>query len=202
VFHPGGLAVGNYLVRYLQGGVCGTVDTFVLHLLPAVVVDISAKDTVDFGELVPLSATGADAYVWTPTGSLSCSSCNKSNFTADTTTLFFATGTSGACTGIDSILIFVRPEPTFHIPNAFTPNGDQSNDLFRPTLKAQQYKLYHLKVYSRWGERVFETYTPAEGWDGKIGEQPLESDVYLYVFEYELVTGEKDVAKGDVTLLR
>ncbi|MFN0213432.1 MAG: gliding motility-associated C-terminal domain-containing protein [Saprospiraceae bacterium] len=89
-------------------------------------------------------------------------------------------------------------------PNAFTPNGDGANDVFRPVFPCEV--VYsNLKVFSRWGELVFETDEPATGWDGQINGLDAPSDVYVWWLEYEGIRSGQQlhfVEKGGVTLLR
>lgn len=89
-------------------------------------------------------------------------------------------------------------------PNAFTPNGDGDNDRFLPVLYCPVQK-YHFRVYNRWGELMFETANPAQGWDGTFNGLEAASDVYAWVIEYEGgLNGATGLIqkKGSVTLLR
>ena len=89
-------------------------------------------------------------------------------------------------------------------PNAFTPNGDGSNDVFRPIFPCEVV-FSNLKVFSRWGELVFESDDPLVGWNGRIKDMDAASDVYVWRVEYEAIRlGEQQhfVEKGGVTLLR
>ncbi len=205
VFNAVGLMAGNYQVLHQQGGICdGTIDTFLISIFAQPQITATGKDSVDAKEIVPLLASGGETYLWEPGGALNCADCSNPVFTADTTTVFTITGTdSNGCSNTTTLKVTVRTEIKFEMPNAFTPNGDQANDVFLPVFKGNVFRDYHLAVYDRWGERVFETYTPSEGWDGRLyGDLPLVSDVYVYVLEYELTTGEKGGLKGEVTLLR
>jgi enediyne biosynthesis protein E4 len=204
LFDPTGLSAGDYLVRYAQGGLCGgTVDSFLITIFPQPTLNITGKDTVEAGVKVALSASGAAQYVWSPVAGLSCSSCAATEFTADTTTLFTIIGTdANGCMDTVTHLVFVQKPLDITMPNAFSPNGDQNNDVFRPAYKGKTFLDYRLRIFSRWGERLYETITPGEGWDGRIGELPVESDVYIYIFEYTLSNGERDKLTGEVTLLR
>ena len=89
-------------------------------------------------------------------------------------------------------------------PNAFTPNGDGVNDTYRPLFFCPVITT-HFKIYNRWGQKVFETRDPNEGWDGKIDGEEASSDVYAWQVEYEAVREgqqQKFTEKGDVALLR
>ncbi len=93
------------------------------------------------------------------------------------------------------------------MPNVFTPNGDEENDIFRPFYNVQprDFESYRFCVYSRWGEKVFETTDPDQGWDGTFKDELAVSDVYIWTLEGRTRFGgeidEKD-RSGDVTLLR
>ncbi|MCK6693830.1 MAG: gliding motility-associated C-terminal domain-containing protein [Thermoanaerobaculia bacterium] len=89
-------------------------------------------------------------------------------------------------------------------PNAFTPNGDGDNDRFLPVLYCPV-SQYLFRVYNRWGELMFETANPAQGWDGTFNGLEASSDVYAWVVEYQgglNATAGLIQKKGSVTLLR
>ena len=71
----------------------------------------------------------------------------------------------------------------FHVPNTFTPNGDGLNDLFNAKWKGL--KTYSMVIYNRWGDVLFKTSDPLEGWNGiaNDGKKVAEQEVYVYVFE-------------------
>lgn len=204
VFDPQDLPAGQYLVRYQQGGICDvSLDSFLISLLPPPSLVFSADTTVFAGEEVVLSASGAENYLWEPGGSLSCADCAEPVFTADSTTLFVVTGQNAAgCAATDSLRVTVLPEIAFKMPNAFTPNGDGSNDVFGPVYEGEIFTSFKLRIFTRWGAEVFSSKFPTERWDGTVGDKMLPSDVYVYVFDYQLINGEKDTKSGDVTLLR
>ena len=89
-------------------------------------------------------------------------------------------------------------------PNAFTPNGDGDNDRFLPVLFCPV-SQYLFRVFNRWGEMMFETTDPAQGWNGAFNGLDAPSDVYAWVIEYKGgLSGASDVIqqKGSVALLR
>lgn len=92
----------------------------------------------------------------------------------------------------------VIPPLSIYIPNAFTPNGDGINDAFG--VKGEGIRNYHLYVYNRWGEVVFESTNPKQQWDGNYAGNPVEQGVYVYqVFASGL---GKNSRTGSVTLVR
>jgi gliding motility-associated-like protein len=88
------------------------------------------------------------------------------------------------------------------MPNAFTPNGDGRNDVFRiPAFL--QIILVNFSVYNRWGERIFSTANSAEGWDGTLNGRFQPAGAYVWRVEYhDLLTGRPAVASGTVMMIR
>lgn len=92
--------------------------------------------------------------------------------------------------------------PVFNVPNVFTPNGDNVNDLFRPDI--QNMAVAKIFIYNRWGGLVFSTDDAATVfWDGtdESGDESPEG-VYFYVIKTEHTDGTTFESAGQVTLLR
>lgn len=86
----------------------------------------------------------------------------------------------GSCTDTFELEVCVVPEESgFHVPNAFSPNGDQVNDIFLP--KGIGVLTYSLRVFDRWGKLVFESNDPSIGWDGNYKGANAPEGVYVYV---------------------
>lgn len=92
----------------------------------------------------------------------------------------------------------------FFIPNAFTPNGDGDNDIFKPI--SPNVTDYVFEVFSRWGELVYSTKNPDEGWNGKFSGIRAEEGVYVWQISYTELDDEQNVVEkkqsGTVNLLR
>jgi gliding motility-associated-like protein len=71
----------------------------------------------------------------------------------------------------------------FWIPNVFSPNGDQINDHFKVESQCPLIE-FNLKIYSRWGELLFETQEVNEAWDGTYKGKPVPLGVYMYTLEF------------------
>ncbi len=86
-------------------------------------------------------------------------------------------------------------------PNAFSPNGDTHNDVFRPLSQAA-FKRYHVfRIVNRWGQPVFQSSNSNDAWDGTMNGVPQEVGVYFYYLKYDC-NGKTMEEKGDVTLVR
>ncbi len=68
----------------------------------------------------------------------------------------------------------------FYCPNAFTPDGDGLNDLFRPAIPDAGFNEYKLLIYNRTGVKIFESPLPGIGWDGTYNGEPCPAGVYIY----------------------
>ena len=97
---------------------------------------------------------------------------------------------------------FIKCEPKPTLPNAFSPNGDGRNDIFRPVVRGPMYN-YELRVFNRWGELIFITSDDHRGWDGKYRGAPVDNGTYVWWLTYKKVPGgEPHVLKGEVTVIR
>ena len=106
----------------------------------------------------------------------------------------------------DSIFkqIYIEPEMTFFMPNAFSPNSDSENDIFNGKGFLYGLKSFRMSVWNRWGEKVFESNDPSVGWNGQknnIGLQVPEG-IYLYEVEYVNPKSRKIVLHDYLTLYR
>lgn len=99
--------------------------------------------------------------------------------------------------------ISINPDLIIYVPNTFTPDRDNKNDIFRPSLYGVEPESYRFLVFNRWGQLIFETRNTDIGWDGTyLG---LKSKTDTYVWKVEVKGGHSRGAKtliGHVNLLR
>lgn len=103
--------------------------------------------------------------------------------------------------------VVIKPEGSHEIliPNIFTPNDDQLNDCYIVDGVNIGCTKYEIKIYNRWGERVFHTKDPSECWDGTdaITGKPYPDGTYFYIINLKrLDLGKDDVIEGTITLIR
>ncbi len=89
-----------------------------------------------------------------------------------------------------------------NIPTGFTPNGDGINDVFRPLGAGEFLNNYEMVIFNRWGQEVFRSVDPQNGWNGDFRGQKALTGVYAYIISYRNVYGEDKIFKGNVTLTR
>jgi gliding motility-associated-like protein len=97
-------------------------------------------------------------------------------------------------------LITVAEDFAIYVPNVFTPNGDEDNEVFMA--QGRGIKLFNLTIYDRWGQRVFIAKDINSGWDGSFMNQPCKSDVYTWKIEASSIHGQAKILTGHVTLYR
>jgi gliding motility-associated-like protein len=106
------------------------------------------------------------------------------------------------CIGSDTISIFPKNcKIGIFFPNAFTPNGDGKNDIFKPIVfgNLQSYKL---QIYDRGGQLVFETSNYQQGWNLLANVLQYSSTAFVWQCTYQFEGKEKEYEKGTVLLVR
>lgn len=142
-------------------------------------------------------------YVWLPDPN--CPNCPSITVPSDSgyvEYLLIVTDDQGCEGAIVYRILFFPPcdAQRLRIPNAFTPNDDGVNDVFRVVPYEGLEQIGSLTIYDRWGEKVYENQGNVS-WDGSIDGKPGPSDVYVYRIDI-LCDGEPKAVWGDVTLLR
>jgi gliding motility-associated-like protein len=101
-------------------------------------------------------------------------------------------------------LITIEDRLIYYIPNAFTPNGDEVNQTFKPVFNAGfTAEDFTLEIYNRWGQLLFITQDSAIGWDGFYEGYIVPEGTYIWkVTLRERMTDRKVIDKGHVTVLR
>lgn len=93
-------------------------------------------------------------------------------------------------------------ESKLEMPNAFSPNGDGINDIYKAKEGYQSIIEFHASIYNRWGTKIYEWNDPAGGWDGTHKEKEVKQGVYFVLVEAKGADGRKFTIKRDVNLLR
>lgn len=108
------------------------------------------------------------------------------------------------CTDTITKPIDIEPIVTFHMPNAFTPNGDATNDILIGKGFVDGLSDFRYSIWNRWGEKIFETDDPYQGWNGTKNNngQNSPSGVYVYDVHYVDPRGKKQHLRGHATLIR
>lgn len=175
---------GSYFVQVTDSDGCTNSDTINVNYDPYPIVDFGNDTSFCFGDQRVLRATQDQAatFLWQDgsTGSTFVVSDPGGAYSVDVTI--------GNCTINEAIIIdYQACNCTVGLPNAFTPNGDNKNDIFQALFQnGCSLASFSLKIFNRWGDLVYQTTNTNEGWDGRIGGKLQAQDSYLYLVEYEL----------------
>ena len=195
----------TYMV-YSTDGVCfSSSDTVVITINPLPQIYAGADAEILYGQTYQLNAyTNGGTIQWEPPTFLNCTNCQfpiASHVNIPITYVLTVTDSMG-CKAEDYVKINLAcSEDLVYVPDAFTPNGDNKNDIFRiRTYGLSEVKAF--RVFNRWGEMVFETYDVNEGWDGKWQGQLCHPAVYVWYIQGTCANGVELLKKGNVTLIR
>jgi gliding motility-associated-like protein len=188
---------GEYGVLVTADNGCFDQDTIevqfnsvpVLELGPDLSLCRSA--TVNF---IPKTSFG-DKFLWND-------GVQTPSRTFSSTGVFTLQASNGCGSVSEEIIVKDAGVCTVTFPNAFTPNHDGKNDIFRSN-QSSGIDHYNLHIFSRWGQLVFKSSDPSVGWDGTISGQLAPTGNYIWKARYRLIgSGELKSENGSVTLVR
>jgi gliding motility-associated-like protein len=180
------------------------IDSINVHIYPRQLVQITGDTLVSPCKEIRFTASGGTNYIWTPSSYVECLDppCSRVILKSSSITKF-TINTDGPCAIPASLnLTLSQVQTDVYLPNAFSPNGDNINDIFLPVFNCEQVEYFSLQIFDRWGNLLFESLNKDKGWNGKYKDQAMNPGVYPYLIQYQVHGGEKKVKAGDVTLVR
>lgn len=187
-----------------------TAFTDLIEIEPSPVADFifSPERPNNFAPEVTFSdrSSGAGRWFWDFNGEATSIAQNPIHSFRDTgeqQVTLIVTHPSG-CQDSLSQTIDVEPQTTFFMPNAFSPNGDSVNDVFKGKGFLEGIKQFDLQIWNRWGERIFQTNDPLTGWDGRLGQNGKNAQAGIYLYYVKIIgpRGESSEWNGYTTLIR
>ncbi|MCX6351680.1 MAG: gliding motility-associated C-terminal domain-containing protein [Bacteroidetes bacterium] len=115
---------------------------------------------------------------------------------------FYKIIAAGNCTFIDSVVVDKVCNYPIYIPNCFTPNGDNLNDTFSPNISLSNIESYYFSIFNLWGQNVFSTNKPQQGWDGVYEGFKVQDGNYLWLLRYKLKGNSEEYRKGYLQIIR
>lgn len=167
------------------------------------------RDTVIFkgGQVnVRSNTTCPSLSQWLPIRGVSDPTKRNPVITPDSTTTYVLKADFESCIVYDTFKITVIDAANLNcenvnLPNAFTPNADGLNDVFRINNPYVIESLQQFEIFDRWGEKVFSTNDTQGAWDGYFNSQPLNPGIFIYHLKY-VCKGTLKHKSGSLTLIR
>ncbi|MCP4121822.1 MAG: T9SS type B sorting domain-containing protein [Bacteroidetes bacterium] len=196
------LGAGDYTVVLIDSIGCTSHGSFTIGRDSLEGFDLTpASSSIFLGESIILEANPAiGEFTWSPPFFLSCDTCAVVTASPEYSLQYILYNDRAGCITSDTAWVEVRQPETF-IPTAFSPNGDNNNDVLM-VLDKNVDELVFFRIYNRWGELLFETSDINEGWDGLFNAEKQEMDTYIYHILTILYTGQPFEISGEVLLLR
>jgi gliding motility-associated-like protein len=189
---------------------CYASDTMIVDPYPVVKAIYSADNYSGEGQLKPVfdnTSQNATKYTWLFGDSLNSNSKDKNpDFTFIRPGVYkvkLIAQNDYGCKDSITKEFTVLPAGKLYIPNAFTPNGDMFNEVFKFTYPESAYKKVEMTIYNRWGGFIYETSMPGgKWWDGTFEGAPCSEDVYFYMAKAIKINDEVNDYHGTITLVR
>ncbi|WP_429047567.1 gliding motility-associated C-terminal domain-containing protein [Chitinophaga sp. W3I9] len=197
---------GTYTISYTVTGLCGSVD--LPSLLPIIVRDLPSVSlindtTICRGSqltLQPVYSSNVVAFSWQHGPFVT-----ESKYSAAKAGVYNVTvQDEWGCKNQDEVILQEKNcGCDIFIPTAFSPNGDGTNDIFRPVIHCVT-ASYQMRVYNRWGQLIFATQTPGVGWNGALPDgRKADIGTYTWLVEYKSSESSDQFRQtGAVTLVR
>ncbi len=209
------LESGEYTFYIQDDEGCVAEQGFSISSPPELIIDAGEDVELEYGDSLILSpsinVSGNYSYEWTslsPAGSMSCTDCPNPTIKPlyDIVYTLNITNDNG-CEASDELRVYVSEFQRVFIPSAFTPNDDNSNDIFMIHGGKGAETISSFNVYNRWGEVVFSVQdaplnSPEFGWTGQFKNDKAAPGVYAYFATIVFEDGEELPYKGHVTLIR
>jgi gliding motility-associated-like protein len=206
--HIDNLCTGVYKLQVTDDHNCIDTMSFYLGVNSPILADFkykfhtayTEKDIVDF----TFTGFGATAYDWNFGDFANSVLQNPSHrYNKDTSyhiILIVNSGTPDYCLDTTDKWLDVKPDFSIFIPDAFTPNGDGLNDRFK--VIANFIQDYHILIFNRWGQLLFESHDINDSWNGKYDGNEAPGAVYTYIIEVKGANNKKVKRLGRITLVR
>jgi len=202
---------GTYVRNIMHTDLCDSTVTLNLEVVP-MKLSVPPDSYIKYGDSVEISVKaepqGDYQYIWNNTSSLSCPDCVETWAKPLRTTEYTVTVTDAdkVCSKQESVSVHVKPCGIV-IPEVFSPNDDQINDVFFVKGNTCVKQILEMSVYNRWGEMIynqknFQPSDPTQGWPGTYNNKPSTPGVYLYKIKVEVENGEVVDYSGKVSLVR
>lgn len=187
---------GYFIATVINEYNCAASDDVLVTFIESPGVQWELRDTVIcIGHAMELKAQpGFDSYVWQDGSTGTAILITDGGWYYVSVTNLCGTFTDSLFVGLEDCNL------KLYVPNAFTPDGDGLNDVFRAY--GQYIDNMRLSIFNRWGELLFYSDDIEYGWDGTSNGRPAQEGTYVWKITYRDATEKFHVLRGTVTLIR
>jgi len=197
------LDTGVYYLNITTTGGCDTTINLKLEAYPVPDIQVRPTDTtIHYGDAIRLQASGAYWYLWSPGNPLDTTVTADPLARPRQPTVFTVVGWNRyGCKDTGYVRIDLDYGLPGFVPNAFSPNGDGRNDVFKIEYLGAQ-KISVFEIFNRYGQQVFSAGHSNRGWDGRYRGKPCDLGTYYYLIQIVNPEGAVKTYKGEVNLIR
>lgn len=197
---------GTYNIVITDGGNCFDTVHVIITKLPPVSANAGRDTIAVYNQPHQLTGSGNGSVQWTwspATAVVSSSQVPRPVVRLTDPEYLFVLQVSNAagCVGTDSVYIKVLKGPAYYIPTAFTPNGDGLNDVFS-AISVGIRSTEWFRVYNRYGQVIFETKDPSQGWNGTFKGKQQDPGTFTWMIRGTGNNNRVIEMKGTVVLVR
>lgn len=175
----------------------GSDTAFITNALPSPSGFLPHDTSIcSYATLVINAKPGLGNYSWS-------NNAITSSITIDKPGAYWLQATDdNGCVGKEFVTVSLKDcTQGFYTPNAFTPNNDGKNDVFKPMIFGNVVH-YSFVVYNRFGQKVFESTDSSRGWDGRFRSMNSPADTFVWICSYQFAGEKIENKKGTVMLVR
>ncbi|MES2798816.1 MAG: gliding motility-associated C-terminal domain-containing protein [Bacteroidota bacterium] len=198
----------TYTVTGTNANGCEDTDQVTINVLSYPTAVVSSANTTGYAPLTvnfTNNSSNANSFNWDfgngQSQAISSIASQTSTYATVGTFYVVLTASNSICTDTDTLEVIVipYPEPFIHVPNVFTPNGDDANDVF--FIETNFISELSVQIFNRWGGKMYEYDTVTGSWDGTVNNNEAEDGTYFYMYTAKGMNGEELSGHGHVTLI-
>ncbi|MFO0356070.1 MAG: gliding motility-associated C-terminal domain-containing protein [Sphingobacteriaceae bacterium] len=191
----------NYTVMVSDHGNCTVPVTVFVRVNPTPTVTAGEDYAVNLDEPMYLNAAGNATLTWIAGDGILCPVCPNTQIMPKASSCYKVEAVNEfGCKATDDVCVEVTTNYNIYIPNIFTPNNDEMNDVF--LVYGTGLSDFEMIIFDRWGEKLFTSNDQLKGWDGTYKDKLCKNDVYPYLIKYKSLDGRKHTKTGHVTILK